>query len=591
VTGPEAAQGLVRGAHVAATLSVFGTFLFRALVAPPALAAASADAVARFDRRVGRLASASAAAALVTAAAWCWLQAETFADGDAAARIFSVVPVVLLDTHFGPLVGGRLGLLLVAVLIFALRRRIGSAVANAGVAAALAAIAVLLQVALSHGVATEGAQRVLLVGSEGLHLVAAGAWLGALLPLLLACRGFDIATAEAMARRFSPLGQVCVALLAVTSLVQGCALVGGLPGLIGTDYGLLATTKLGLFVALLGLAALNRFRLRPLLGTPRGAVARRQLQRSIATETAIGLLVVLTAGMLLSLAPAIRQQPAWPFSRAPDVAALADPTLAGWSAAALAALALGAFGIARRRHTPAGVGAVAVLLCVVLAPWNRLFVAVHPTSFYRSPTGFTAASIAHGARLYASKCATCHAARPPAGDESDGDLFWILSQGVPGPSTQAMPGLGDRLSMHDLWSIVDFLRARRDAGAVAAAGLVPPGTLAPDAPVGWNGKAVPLSRLRGHPVLLFATADREAPPAPESGAALGITALRLSPDSDGWSAYAVIAGRDGASLAHTEFLIDADGFLRAIFRPGVDGGWADQNAIAAAVVALSGASP
>lgn len=105
-------------------------------------------------------------------------------------------------------------------------------------------------------------------------------------------------------RRFTPLGLSCVAVLAATALVQGWILIGGLPGLIGTDYGRVASAKLALFLISLVIAAVNRFRHTPALGGLTGGDAKRRLRRSIGVEMAVGLTVVLAAAVLAARVPA-----------------------------------------------------------------------------------------------------------------------------------------------------------------------------------------------------------------------------------------------------------------------------------------------
>ncbi len=119
--------------------------------------------------------------------------------------------------------------------------------------------------------------------------------------------------ARAASYRFSPLGTACVLVLAGTAAFQSFVLIGGLPGWVGTAYGLVALLKIALFSALLGFAARNRFRLTPALSGAAPTTAKRDLMRSIAGETAVGLLVVLAAGLLTSLPPAMHVQPLWPF--------------------------------------------------------------------------------------------------------------------------------------------------------------------------------------------------------------------------------------------------------------------------------------
>ena len=511
MTGPEAVQGLARGIHVAATMSIFGSALFQALVAPPVLASTPAAALVR--RRLAALAWISLAVALVAALGWLGFQAAAFADGDSLGAILAAVPLILFDTHFGPLIAARLVLLVAACLI--LGGIVPRRPATLALAALLGAGAIELQVPLGHGIAMAGGNRMVLIASEVLHLLGAGAWLGGLLPLMLTIASMAPAESSGTVQRFSRLGTACVSALAVTSLVQAWILVGGLPALIGTDYGRLASAKLVLFIALLLLAARNRFQLRPNLAGPSGEATRRRLVSSILAETVLGFGVLALAGMLLMLAPGVHQQPDWPFRWAVEFSFPAGPRI----------------------------------------------VSAHPTTFYHSPTGFTAASIVHGRKLFADNCATCHVIADPQaarlGDRRDGDLYWLLAHG-----TDRMPRFGDKLGSGDLWSVIDYLKARD----IARRGAATPFPLAPDIPVAIGGKTVPLSRLRGS-VIRLVLLDKGEPLSPLPD----VLNLRIDPDSDGWSAYAIVAATDDTRLRHFTFLVDSGGRLRGVYPPRPDG--------------------
>ena len=77
--------------------------------------------------------------------------------------------------------------------------------------------------------------------------------------------------------------------LVATALVQGWELIGGIAGLIGTRYGEVALTKLGLFLILLALAGINRFEISPNLNGDRPEVASARLRLSITAEAILGL--------------------------------------------------------------------------------------------------------------------------------------------------------------------------------------------------------------------------------------------------------------------------------------------------------------
>jgi copper resistance protein D len=88
-------------------------------------------------------------------------------------------------------------------------------------------------------------------------------------------------------------------------------------GLIGTAYGWVLLLKSALFALLLGLAAINRFRLTPAQGRQDAQSARGALMRTIAAETVPGLMVVLAARVLTGLEPGMHARPAATVAGAP----------------------------------------------------------------------------------------------------------------------------------------------------------------------------------------------------------------------------------------------------------------------------------
>ncbi|HTF36213.1 MAG TPA: CopD family protein, partial [Myxococcota bacterium] len=147
---------------------------------------------------------------------------------------------------------------------------------------------------------------------------AAGAWLGGLVPLALllaaarrAGNELWLAVAQSTATRFSTLGLLSVASLLATGIVNSWFLVGDLTGLLGTEYGRCLLLKLGLFVATVGVAGVNRIRLIPRFVPAPPEVrfepawkAIRQLQRNTLIEVSLGLLILCVVGALGTLPPA-----------------------------------------------------------------------------------------------------------------------------------------------------------------------------------------------------------------------------------------------------------------------------------------------
>ena len=281
---------LVRAVSVAGCLSVLGCVVFRLVVLPPALAP---------DRRWLALIRASVAAALLGGGLWLALVSfEMAGTTDLAA-----VRQVLLLTRFGHVLAARLALLAVVPIV------LGPAppTPRLAIAALLAAAAVGLQSLLGHA-ASMGWQEKWLILSVLLHVLAAGLWLGQLLPLWSFVSAAPPAVARQVLDRFSPLALACVVMLAGTAALQATVLVGGLPQLLGTAYGWTALAKLGLLGTLTAVAAINRFRLMPRLSAETAETARQTLCLAILVETVLGVGVILAAAVLSSLPPGMHAQ-------------------------------------------------------------------------------------------------------------------------------------------------------------------------------------------------------------------------------------------------------------------------------------------
>ncbi|MGE5117383.1 MAG: CopD family protein [Betaproteobacteria bacterium] len=144
------------------------------------------------------------------------------------------------------------------------------------------------------------------VGIDALHLLGAGAWLGALVPLLLVV-GRASATSEpawhALAaqatRRFSALGLFSVLLLLVSGVLNAAWLVGGWTALGTTPYGRLVSAKIVLFALVIAIAAVNRLVLTPRLAMPAAAYGAMQaLRRNVVAELVIGITIIAVVGVL-----------------------------------------------------------------------------------------------------------------------------------------------------------------------------------------------------------------------------------------------------------------------------------------------------
>jgi len=287
---------VVRGIHFAATLLAAGTVIFIVLVAAPCLRPGEGSALLR---RLTLMVWVALAGTVLTGLVWLVLVAANILDIPLADAWLGFGPVAT-DTRFGEIAGLRLGLAVtLGVLMTLPRQRALQLAAAAGLSGLLAFT--------GHAGATPGAAGWLHLTSDLLHLLAAAAWLGGLpgFALMLAAIGKSTASAEgAFARRatarFSAIGIASVGILLGSGLINSWELLGGPSNLWTTTYGRVLALKAALFVFMVALAAVNRFRLTPRLPGP---PAIRALRRNARIESALGLGVLMLVGVLGTVIP------------------------------------------------------------------------------------------------------------------------------------------------------------------------------------------------------------------------------------------------------------------------------------------------
>jgi putative copper resistance protein D len=311
----------VRAVHFAASMLAAGAVFFIAFVAEPALRTARGDPhVPGIVRcRLAGLVWIGLVLALLSGAAWFVLTAAAMSD-QRLPEVFSggVLWIVLTDTEFGCdwLVRLVVACLLAGALILLLS-------AERGKSSWLTAAAVILAAALvgslawaGHAAGGLGVEAIVHPAADVLHLVAAAAWVGTLIPLavLLATVADDtasIAVARTATLRFSTLGIASVGTLLVTGTINGWYLAGSIPALIGTDYGHLLLIKVALFFGMVAIAAVNRLRFTPRLvhGADNSVTpdALRQLRRNTVIEIVVGAIIIVIVAVLGTDAPGLHQ--------------------------------------------------------------------------------------------------------------------------------------------------------------------------------------------------------------------------------------------------------------------------------------------
>jgi len=560
---------VARVVHYVAIAQAFGALTFVTAIAGRRL---DVDAAMQPLRRsVASILSWSVVVALVSWLAWLAVQVPEM-TGVALRHALgdSTFWQVLRDTSFGHAWSARLLLIVALAALLALRRRsvpdahraVIDAAATAAGAAAIATLA-----ATGHSAADAGYDRFVHIAANALHLIAAGAWLGALLPLAMALRvATDPVQAYGLVQRFSTVGFAAVGVLIATGIVNSLYLVASWPALFGTEYGRLLIAKIALFAVMVALAAANRLRSTPQLVRggvgPVGAAVR--IARNARLEAALGGVILAIVGVLGVSVPAAHDQPSWPFP----------------------------FRVAFDKGTLPSI------------------VPAYPTTYARSPTRYSVTSIARGSTLYEANCARCHgseghgdglAARTlatrPADlasehvlDHSDGDLYWWITHGISGTP---MPAFNAILDEPSRWDLVNFVKTIAIATVLRNSNTPPIDVRAPEftfqidlgpqqSSTGADASAATLLVLYALPQsrerllgLAAAAADlaragiRIVAAASRGDAAPAIDDPRIAEiaatASPGLAQTYRLFGRNLATSdrEHLEFLIDRDGRLRA----------------------------
>lgn len=188
--------------------------------------------------------------------------------------------------------------------------------ASAASVAIAGSVALVTLVWSGHAGASEGWAGTIHRASDGLHMMAAAVWLGAIAAFLILLhpgsteipRSRVAFTARSL-DQFGGIGTASVAIIAATGLVNGQMIVGAahIGRSFANPYGQLLLAKLLLFMSMLGLAGINRWRLAPALhrslaaDNPDGAL--RAMRRSLLIEASAGTAILALVGWLGMLDP------------------------------------------------------------------------------------------------------------------------------------------------------------------------------------------------------------------------------------------------------------------------------------------------
>ena len=157
--------------------------------------------------------------------------------------------------------------------------------------------------------------------SSWLHMVAAAAWTGGLVLIIVSLPGLiklfsgksRYSQLAHVIHNFNRVAIASVALLAVTGIYNTWIHVESLSALVSTLYGRVLLGKIVVTCVIVGLGAMNSFVLRPRMlaeeGLPGDTSNEKLFFRSVRTEAALAAAVLLLAAILAFLPPARKHDP------------------------------------------------------------------------------------------------------------------------------------------------------------------------------------------------------------------------------------------------------------------------------------------
>ena len=297
----------IRWVQFASLLLLIGAVAFRWWILPRAGVALAYAEEARRDMSRGAAGAGLCGAAVLAVSALARLAAQ-LATMHTASSIGNAPSLgdVLMHSDWGH--GWLLEIIALGFAFAALRmiRRDPAESFPWRIAAASTAGLAFVPALSGHAVAASTFQPFTLL-FDGVHVLAAGAWLGTLavmivigLPIALrAARNGSADTVATMVNAFSPLALTCAGVLVFTGIAATRVHVASWGAFTTTSYGRTLLIKLAVVVLLVLVAAFNWRRVRPSLATDSSAPAR--LRRSATLELVLGAIVLAVTAVLVAL--------------------------------------------------------------------------------------------------------------------------------------------------------------------------------------------------------------------------------------------------------------------------------------------------
>lgn len=421
------------------------------------------------------------------------LQAISMANDASAAFNIESIKLILFSTRFGMVWATQeaLAVLLFLSLIFRIELLTKLSFKSFLLwAIFLSASALVIGAFKGHAAGLEPAWPGLL--GHGIHVLAAGSWLGALpaLCFLLHQSTKPNATlapkqAAQLLTGFSPLAGMMAGAILLSGVLIGYLQISDWSQLFSTPYGLYLLLKVGLFICMLSIAGVIRQRLLPTYSTNMPIKqANLSISKWVLLEVSVGFVLLAFANVLKNTTPASHEtEIVWPF----DFRLSLDAT---WSESAsvqtqvffgimLICLAIGlAVYLFRfkQRVKLAFITGISLGLAGIATVIQPLAVEAYPDTYRNSSVPYDAITIRNGGDIFKQLCVSCHGVEGEgdgvladtldvmlmdlnnmhSDDSTAGDMYWSFTQEL---FKDAYHSAIDPLDEDETWELINYLNA------------------------------------------------------------------------------------------------------------------------------------
>ena len=423
------------------------------------------------------------------------LQAISLAGDTAAALSIEPIKVILFSTRFGAVWAAQEGLAILLLLSLYTKNTLIQKIGNRPFlmwAITLSSILLFIGAFKGHAAGLEPAWPGLL--GHGIHLLAAGSWLGALPALLFLMHASSKQYANApepehvapLLTRFSLLASTMVGLILLSGTLIGYLQISRWGELFATPYGEYLLVKVLLFIVMLSIAGLIRRHFLPQYNTNKPtSIINLAISKWVLLESAVGFILLGVANAIKNTTPAAHEEIImWPFNFRLSL----DAT---WEASSsvqtqvflgfiLMALAIGLTTYFLRFKSDkklAFITGICLSLAGAVVAVQPLAITAYPDTYRTSTVPYDAISIRNGADIFSSHCADCHGVEGKgdgiladtldvmlmdlnemhtAGDTA-GDMYWSLTQErFKDTFHSAIPPLDE----DETWELINYLSAQ-----------------------------------------------------------------------------------------------------------------------------------